>query len=171
MSVGRPWKELTAQEKRAAVKFRIRKESFNEIAAALGTTKGAVATVVRTMRASGELPPPQRAFARNKPRTPAPPSTPSRPKLRVVSNNVDLMVKDFIAKKGVRRFEPGACTDLIFVNEYLRPHGYQISAYQNRFQIKSERGRPRATDRDGLFRFVDKLRVADGLEPISIANA
>ena len=65
-----------------------------------------------------------------KPKHTTSPAKPSpakeRPRLRVVSNNVDLMVKDFLATYGARKFERGATTDYVVIVNFLRDRGYEL---------------------------------------------
>lgn len=79
------------------------------------------------------------------------------------------MVEAWLAKNGgPRRFEPGATTDLDVLRRYVEPRGYTIGFSQKgrgTYTINGGCGRPKTVDRNGLFAFVDKLRLADGLTP------
>lgn len=103
------------------------------------------------------------------------PVTTSRPARKpfkpvVVSNNVKLMVQDWIAQNGVRRFDRGDMTDYYHLTNWLRERGYGLSTVSNSYRLTNGSGRPRQTTWAGVIALVDKLRLAEGLQPIRIAS-
>lgn len=87
----------------------------------------------------------------------------------VVSNNVSLMVQDFIAKNGVRRFEQNTRADYHSVAQYLADRGYRFIQRAARYTLASASGRPRFVTWREAIALVDKLRRAEGLEPFMAA--
>lgn len=83
------------------------------------------------------------------------------PRFRVVRNNVDMMVKDFLAKHGARRFERGATTEYVAVVNFLREHGHELKCASACYKID---GKP--TSWVGVLAMVDEIRTRKGLEPI-----
>ncbi|NTS30696.1 hypothetical protein HQ945_05470 [Phyllobacterium sp. BT25] len=77
------------------------------------------------------------------------------------------MISDWMDRNGApRRFSRGESTDFLAIRSYLEKHGYRLSGHRYEY-IFSRNGMPRRKfDWRGLLRFVDDLRVADGLPPI-----
>jgi hypothetical protein len=88
----------------------------------------------------------------------------------VVSNNVKLMVQDWIAQNGVRRFERGDMTDYYHLTNWLRERGYHLSQVSSKYFLRDGQGRPRQMTWDKVIALVDNLRRAEGLQPIRIAS-
>lgn len=88
------------------------------------------------------------------------------PKLRVVSNNVPMMVADWIAKNGIRRFERGFSTDYSYLKDYLEKHGISLKMVRNDVFISKGAGRPKKVGWSKVWQMVDEFRLAAGLEPI-----
>jgi hypothetical protein len=98
---------------------------------------------------------------------PAPrPAAAEAPKLRVVSNNVPMMIADWVAKNGVRRFERGFSTDYSYLKDYLVKHDIVLKMVRNDCFISKGPGRPRKVGWTKVWQMVDDFRTADGLEPI-----
>lgn len=95
----------------------------------------------------------------------AKPVAPPKPVLRVV-NNVPGMVADFIAKHGVRRFEQGATGDFDGIRRFLEAHGYTVSGWQGKYRIGQGKGRPKVYHWRDVVKLADKVRRANGLQPI-----
>lgn len=91
----------------------------------------------------------------------APVKTVEAPRFRIVSNNVDLMVKDYLTKHGARRFERGATTEYVAVVNFLREHGHELKCASACYKID---GKP--TSWVGVLAMVDEIRTRKGLEPI-----
>lgn len=91
----------------------------------------------------------------------APVKTVEVPRLRVMSNNVDLMVKDFLAKHGARRFERGVTTEYVAIVNFLREHGRELKCASACYKLD---GKP--TSWVGVLAMVDEIRTRKGLEPI-----
>lgn len=106
------------------------------------------------------------------PRLPAPQRKPQRKPFKpvVVSNNVKLMVQDWIAQNGVRRFERGDMTDYYHLTNWLRERGYHLSQVSAKYFLRDGQGRPRKMTWDKVIAIVDNLRRAEGLQPIRIAS-
>lgn len=75
-------------------------------------------------------------------------------------------VASFVAAHGVRRFERGAVTDLVYLQNYLTAKGYTAAMRKGGglFTITGK-GATRRLTRTEFFAFVDEFRIADGLEP------
>lgn len=99
--------------------------------------------------------------------TPLPERKPFKPV--VVSNNVALMVQDFIARNGVRRFERNTRADYHSLAQYLEERGYKLIQRATRYTLAGPRGRPRFVTWKEAIALVDKFRRAEGLEPILVA--
>lgn len=89
------------------------------------------------------------------------------PPVRIVSNNIELMVKDYIAKNGARRFERGAVTEYTAITNFLRERGYELKGHARgrMYTLVSPVGKNRALMWPGVLQVVDKLRIEEGKEP------
>lgn len=98
-----------------------------------------------------------------------------QPKLTVVSNNIDLMVKDWLAKNGgPRRFADNDTTGDVFVAEYLRERGVIVARTRmdwgsaaGRWKMSRGQGRPKMVSYAEILRVADEFRVAEGLQPFA----
>lgn len=71
----------------------------------------------------------------------------------------------------VRRFEPGFCTDLYGLQDFLGRHGYDLRAkYLSGFTITGKGTSVKTKKWTGVVEFVDGIRVKCGLEPIRRAS-
>lgn len=110
------------------------------------------------------------AKTRRSPQPPAP-----KPKLIVVSNNVDLMVKDWLAKNGgPRRFADNDTTSDVFVAEYLKERGVFVNRTRmdwgsaaGRWKMSRGQGRPKMVAWAEILRVADEFRIAEGLQPFA----
>lgn len=91
----------------------------------------------------------------------APVKTVEAPRFRVVSNNVDMMVKDYLTKHGARRFERGVVTDFVAIVNFLREHGHELKGKSAGYVLD---GRPKSWA--AVLGLVDEIRIGKGLEPI-----
>lgn len=76
----------------------------------------------------------------------------------------------FINRYGVRRFERGAITDIIYLQNYMAPKGFSVTLApgpQGSFVVTGK-GPVRRLTRSEFFAFVDRHRIADGLEPFRL---
>lgn len=144
--------------------------SMGKVAAALGRTRNAVAGQAKKhgIKFKGK-------FSNSKPRTaqvipfPKPrvakPVKAKKPVLRVV-NNIDLMVKDYLARNGARRFEEGFSTDYLNLKNYLQPRGVEINLKGSQLRVSRGHGRPQSCTYREVFAIADTFRIAEGLTPI-----
>lgn len=81
---------------------------------------------------------------------------------------VSAMVAAFIAKNGVRRFEPGFSADYAAIKQFLFDHGWNLSQQRNLFTLApvGTRGRAPRTTWGKVMLKVDEIREAKGLTPI-----
>jgi hypothetical protein len=90
-----------------------------------------------------------------------------RSTLRVVSNNINMMAADWLAKNGgPRRYETGFSTDYVPLKNYLEKHGITFNLNKNVPYLTAGRGRPRKASWIEVYHLVDKYRLAEGLTPI-----
>lgn len=80
-------------------------------------------------------------------------------------------VATFIAQHGVRRFEIGARADFDALRLCLQDRGYEVTFTPSRNGARLKKagapGRYRSFSKTDFLRFVDELRVAEGLEPFT----
>ncbi|MBZ9759468.1 hypothetical protein LB553_01015 [Mesorhizobium sp. CA8] len=96
-----------------------------------------------------------------------------RPKLMVVSNNIPLMVEDWLARHGgPRRFTANDTTDPIYVADYLREHGVIAKRLRGdwnsptgKWSVSRGTGRPKAATWSDVLRIADGFRASEGLQP------
>lgn len=88
-----------------------------------------------------------------------------KPKLSVVSNNVDLMVADWLAKNGgPRRFERGMTSSAEWIRVYLGGHGYSFAIWRR----NTPRLNGRVTTWPKIHDLVDRFREAEGLPTLKV---
>lgn len=81
-----------------------------------------------------------------------------------------VLINEYIARKGVRRFERGASSGYDALQHFLYARGYDMRRIQTTYSLKKI-GRPGFGRRMGwvkLIAFVDELRLAEGLEPFNV---
>lgn len=88
-----------------------------------------------------------------------------KPKLRVITNEQRL-IEDYIARNGVRRFEPTASGDVLHLSAYLERHGYSVTCFSGHCRIARGDGPWRRTTLREIIELADKFRVSEGLEPL-----
>lgn len=94
-----------------------------------------------------------------------------KPELRVVSNNVPMMVQDWLEKNGgPRRFEYNATADKLAVKLYLEERGVKVNGYQGKWTLSTGRGRPRPIKWVDAIQIADEFRAKEGLEPFLFAS-
>lgn len=90
-----------------------------------------------------------------------------------VINNVPLMIDDWIAKNGVRQFERGATGEFYGICVWLRARGYECAFHGQKrgyYTITASGGRAKKLDWKGVLALHDKVRRAEGLEPVRMAG-
>lgn len=88
------------------------------------------------------------------------------PKLRVVSNNVPLLVRDWLDRNGgARKFEQTATSDTWVIRLYLEERGIKLNGHRGKWGISTGRGRPRLGTWADVMKIADEFRIAEGLEP------
>lgn len=98
---------------------------------------------------------------------------PAPTQIREMPEATRAAIDKWIKRNGgtARRFEPGASTDIEFLRNYLRKHGWTVTIRQRQSAFAISKldgpGRPRIVSRAELFTFVDELRAKDGLPPIT----
>jgi len=80
------------------------------------------------------------------------------------------IVKAYIERNGVRRFEAGTSGDYQSLKAFLADRGYHLSTYRSQasfiITIPGQRGRPKPMNWSKVIEFVDGLRTGEGLEPL-----
>lgn len=105
--------------------------------------------------------------------SPNSPQVAGRPRLRIVSNNVPLMVQDWLEKNGgPRKFEDRERSDSMAIQQWLSDRGITIKATRgnwgnNRGNWNMSRGlgRPKNMTWAAIMEVVDGMRLAEGLQP------
>ncbi len=88
------------------------------------------------------------------------------PALRVVSNNVPLMVQDWLDKNGgARKFGTRETTDPWLIREFLRDRGIIAKVCKSKWSVSNGLGRPRVVTWRDIMGIVDKIRLEEGLQP------
>lgn len=98
--------------------------------------------------------------------------TKPKPFKPVVITNVAMLVQDFVAKNGVRKFEVGASADYYVLSTYLQERGWKLTTLQGaRYGLGrlGVQGRLRSVTWKEAVAFVDKYRRAEGLQPFMAA--
>ena len=92
-----------------------------------------------------------------------------RPRLRLVSNNVPLLVEDWLKLNGgPRRFEQGITTDTWIVRQFLTDRGISVAGtFGNKWKIVRGPGRPTMGTWADVMAVVDEIRLAEGLQPFA----
>jgi len=88
---------------------------------------------------------------------------------------VSSIVKAYIERNGVRRFEAGTSGDYQAVKTFLAERGYLLST-QGRatsyvIKVPGQRGRAKAMNWSKVIEFVDGIRLSEGLEPLKRRKA
>ncbi|TIM14479.1 MAG: hypothetical protein E5Y67_12430 [Mesorhizobium sp.] len=87
---------------------------------------------------------------------------------RIVSNNVPLMVDDWLKLNGgPRRFEQGVTTDTWLVRQYLTDRGISVTGTYGKWKIVRGPGRPKTGTWAAVMEIVDEIRLAEGLQPFA----
>lgn len=89
---------------------------------------------------------------------------------QIARAEVSGIVKAYIQRNGVRRFDAGTSGDYQAVKAYLAARGYTLTTYgrASTYTIKApgQRGRPKSIGWSKVIQFVDELRQGEGLEPL-----
>lgn len=83
-----------------------------------------------------------------------------------------ILIEEYIAKKGVRRFEAGSSASYGAIQHYLRERDYDMRQNKSMFTLK-RLGKPGMGKRmtwAKVIAFVDEMRVSEGLEPLSVSS-
>ncbi len=84
-----------------------------------------------------------------------------------------ILIQEYLAKHGARRFAQGSSGKYDSVRLYLLEKGWDMRRVQANFALKPV-GKPGIGKRQSwqkIIEFVDELRVADGLEPLCAQHA
>lgn len=90
----------------------------------------------------------------------------SAPALRVVSNNVPLLIEDWLKRNGARKFERGLSSDPFAIKAYLAERGVKVDNYQGKWRMSTNSGRMRYVAIGDVYALADRFRSAEGLTPI-----
>lgn len=111
-------------------------------------------------------------------KAPKPKGKPGRPRkeVRVVSNDVNFLVKDWIARNGgARRFERGVSSDFTSVKMYLAERGHEVGGTphgnQDKYTLRTGSGKPRACKWVDILALVDTYRRKEGKQPFLTERA
>lgn len=97
----------------------------------------------------------------------APPAPPRKPRLSVVSNNVPLMVQDWLAKNGrARKFCERETSHPWIVRSFLADRGVEVKMYRSQWSVKRN-GKSKLCRWPDIMRLVDEIRIAEGLQPFA----
>jgi hypothetical protein len=89
---------------------------------------------------------------------------------QIARAEVSSIVKAYIERNGVRRFEAGTSGDYQSLKAFLADRGYHLSTYRSQasfiITVPGQRGRPKPMNWSKVIEFVDGLRMGEGLEPL-----
>ena len=89
---------------------------------------------------------------------------------QIARAEVSSIVKAYIERNGVRRFEAGTSGDYQSLKAFLADRGYHLSTYRSQasfiITVPGQRGRPKTMNWSKVIEFVDGLRMGEGLEPL-----
>jgi len=89
---------------------------------------------------------------------------------QIARAEVSSIVKAYIERNGVRRFEAGTSGDYQSLKVFLADRGYILSTYRSQasfiITIPGQRGRPKPMNWSKVIEFVDGIRLGEGLEPL-----
>jgi len=83
------------------------------------------------------------------------------------------MIVDFTAKGGeVRTFKRGFTSEWSYLQEIMKGFGYEIKSSGSWYVVRpiGEKGRPRRLGRAEAIRTIDRVLVANGLQPFMITK-
>ncbi|KAB2761726.1 hypothetical protein F9L00_12715 [Brucella anthropi] len=83
-----------------------------------------------------------------------------------------ILIDQYIAAKGVRRFDQGVSASYESVQRFLLARGYDMRRVQSTYAMKKA-GKPGLGKRMAWHKvvvLVDELRIAEGLEPLAAAH-
>jgi hypothetical protein len=88
-------------------------------------------------------------------------------------NSAAIMINEYLANHGARRFEAGARTEYEAIRAYLRDRFYDMRQNGRTFSLKplGQKGAGKRMSWQKVMAFVDELRAAEGLEPFARKNA
>lgn len=115
------------------------------------------------------FPEPTRKLPANSPRLAGPRPNPV---MSVVSNNVPLMVQDWLAKNGgARKFGERETTQSWEMRSFLADRGVTVGFVRgsDKWNLSRDGGRPRIVKWADIMRLVDEIRIAEGLPPFSVS--
>lgn len=83
-----------------------------------------------------------------------------------------ILIDEYVARKGVRRFERGVSSGYDALQRFLYEHGYDMRRIQTTYALKKigQKGLGKRMGWIKLIAFVDDLRMAEGLEPLTVSN-
>jgi len=82
--------------------------------------------------------------------------------------NLSTLTTNYIAKHGVRRFEQGTSSEYYALQAWLLQRGHVLTCASHRYTLKpvGQPGRGKGMTWAGVLDFIDRLRTAEGLEPL-----
>lgn len=83
------------------------------------------------------------------------------------------MIIDFTAKGGqVREFNRGFTSDWSYLQDLLKGFGYELKTDRSFYNVRQigEKGRPKRLTRTEAIRAIDKVLVANGIQPFMITK-
>lgn len=84
--------------------------------------------------------------------------------------NKKMLIADYLAKHGARRFARGETVDYTTMQLWLAPRGYTLQVHRSKYLLTIGTGKPKPIKWHDVIRFVDRLRIAEGLQPILRAS-
>ncbi|WP_079212957.1 hypothetical protein [Brucella pituitosa] len=83
-----------------------------------------------------------------------------------------ILIDEYIAKRGVRRFERGASSGYDSLQRFFLERGYDMRRIQTTYALRKlgQKGPGKRMGWVKLIAIVDEMRLAEGLEPLAASN-
>ena len=79
-----------------------------------------------------------------------------------------IMIEEYLAKHGARRFEQGISTSLHWIAPFMAEYGYEVAgAPLGGVKVRRDKGKLKRMSMPSLIAMVDEILIAQGLEPFS----
>ena len=82
-----------------------------------------------------------------------------------------VMIEEYLAKHGARRFEQGTSSGIHGIASFMAEYGYEVAgAPKGGVKVRRGKGQWKRMSMPGLIALADEIRIAQGLEPFSAAH-
>ncbi|WP_448786382.1 hypothetical protein [Brucella intermedia] len=79
-----------------------------------------------------------------------------------------VLINEYLAKHGARRFEQGTSSGIHWHAPFLAEYGYEVAgAPHGGVKVRRGKGQWKRMSMPGLIALADEIRIAQGLEPFS----